>query len=117
MIKHDSLWVPYVVCGQAHPGVMVDAGFTKNDGEVFIARVEPDGHTNPHVHSGQEIVEIIDGEAEITVNGEKRVLLPGQTYTVAAGMCHSVRNLSSKPLFIRARFNPPFHTQRTSLSQ
>ena len=70
------------------------------DGDEDIVRFKwrsmPGGVITEHVHPHQEERFAIDtGEAHFTVNGEERVVGPGETIAVAAGVCHSEANPGS----------------------
>ena len=44
----------------------------------------------PHSHQGQWGT-VLEGEVEITMNGETRTYRPGASYYIAAGVVHSAR--------------------------
>jgi uncharacterized cupin superfamily protein len=60
------------------------------------AIVLPPGYTTPahHHERQQELYLVIDGEIEISLNGETRMLGPGGLARVDAGTVRSLRNLS-----------------------
>jgi mannose-6-phosphate isomerase-like protein (cupin superfamily) len=51
--------------------------------------------------------EVIAGQADVTVRGERRVLRPGESLTIAAGEAHSIRNGGDDTLRIRTTLRPP----------
>ena len=111
----EETWFPYVINGQAHPGVTVDAGMQLNDGARFIAKIEQGGHTIPHTHSGMETIEILEGTATIEVAGIEITLQKGAVFAVLPHTVHCVRNATSHLLLLRAVFDPPFHQQQTNV--
>ncbi|HMG86460.1 MAG TPA: cupin domain-containing protein [Terracidiphilus sp.] len=47
-----------------------------------------------HFHSQEEVYEVIEGELELTIDGETRVVRPGVVAIVPPGARHSVKALS-----------------------
>jgi mannose-6-phosphate isomerase-like protein (cupin superfamily) len=72
--------------------------FTEADHDLvrFSWRSLPGGSITEHLHPNQEErFSIIAGEAHFTVNGEQRVVGPGETIVVPAGVRHSESNPGS----------------------
>ena len=66
--------------------------------EAVVARVEVDPGmlAGRHTHPGDEIAYVLEGEAELIVDGEPvRNLKAGDAYIVAAGKVHDARNTGS----------------------
>ncbi len=59
---------------------------------VFIT-AENTGEIPPHHHQAQWGV-ILEGEAELTINGQAKIYRRGDSYTIPAGAVHSIRILS-----------------------
>ncbi len=67
--------------------------------EVVIARVKirPGGAAGPHTHPGEEISYILDGEAEILVDGKPPLRVKsGDSFVIPAGARHDARNTGSQ---------------------
>ncbi len=107
-------WQPYIVKGAEHPGVKIR---WKNDEHSELeAMLEPNGHTNPHTHSGVESICILEGEGELTLADVQQVLQEGQEAEIPANTIHTLRNTSaSKILRVIATFSPAFPLQNTEL--
>ncbi len=115
MTDSPSSWSPYVVQGTTHAGVLINEDMERDEGKTFLARIEPDGHTHPHTHSGQETIEILEGTAEVRIHHETILLRAGESCVFPSGVLHSVRNRTAEVLLLRAHFDPPFRRQTTTL--
>ncbi len=61
----------------------------------------------PHVHPHQvEEYEVIEGELEVTVDGEWRTLGPGESASVPVGALHTFRNRSGEVVRVRNWHRP-----------
>jgi quercetin dioxygenase-like cupin family protein len=47
-----------------------------------------------HFHPQEEVYEVIEGELEITIDGEAKIVRPGLVAIVPAGVAHSVKALT-----------------------
>lgn len=64
----------------------------------------------PHIHPLQdEIFEAIDGKLELTVNGKKMTLEPGQSFNVTANTAHTFSNPFNHEIKFRATYKPALH--------
>ena len=73
--------------------------------EAVIARVEiaPNAHAGRHTHPGEEISYVIEGEAEISVEGQQpRKVKAGDGFVIPAGAKHDARNTGAVPLKLAA---------------
>src|SRR4051794_28814824 len=73
--------------------------------EAVIARVElaPGASAGRHTHPGDEISYVIDGEAEIIVQGQPtRKVKTGDGFAIPAGAIHDAHNTGSTPLKLAA---------------
>ncbi len=61
----------------------------------------------PFSHEGQEAGVIIQGEIELTVDGDCRVLKQGESYFFDSHLPHRFRNISDKVCEIISANNPP----------
>jgi mannose-6-phosphate isomerase-like protein (cupin superfamily) len=55
-----------------------------------------------HIHAVEEVLEVIDGRAEISLNGETAIVSANQSVLIPAGMKHGFRNLEKTILHVRA---------------
>jgi mannose-6-phosphate isomerase-like protein (cupin superfamily) len=60
-----------------------------------------------HVHAVEEVLEVIDGRAEISLDGETAIVTTNQSVLIPAGMKHGFRNLDKKVLHVRATLAAP----------
>jgi quercetin dioxygenase-like cupin family protein len=62
--------------------------------EVFDTSGPVDSGPPPHVHPWEEIYVVLEGELEVTVDGESQILRSGSAAHVPAGTPHSYRNVT-----------------------
>lgn len=60
-----------------------------------------------HLHAVEEVLEVMDGEAEITLRGESLILRANQSVVIPAGARHGFRNVGSGILKVRATLASP----------
>ena len=65
---------------------------------VVYFEVEPDQHGGSHTHSAEEIVLILEGEAEAVVGQERGRLSEGGMVVIPAGVTHDVYNVGEVTL-------------------
>jgi quercetin dioxygenase-like cupin family protein len=73
--------------------------------EAVIARVEvaPGAFAGRHTHTGEEISYVLDGEAEIMIEGQPTLKLKGgDSFVVPAGAKHDAHNPGAAPLHLVA---------------
>jgi mannose-6-phosphate isomerase-like protein (cupin superfamily) len=58
-------------------------------------------------HDADQIVYVIEGEAELHVGEESHVAGPGSLVTIPAGTSHHVRSVGTVPLFFLTVYAPP----------
>lgn len=61
--------------------------------QVVFFSIDNAGEIPPHHHQAQWGV-ILEGEAEMTINGQTRTMRRGDTYYIPAGVVHSIRILT-----------------------
>lgn len=69
--------------------------------EAVVARVEvaPGARAGRHTHPGDEISYVIEGEAEVLVDGQPaKVVRAGEMFVIPAGIVHDAHNASDKPI-------------------
>jgi quercetin dioxygenase-like cupin family protein len=55
-----------------------------------------------HFHEFEEIITVVDGSAEVWVDGERRIVGPGTSVFIGAGTVHGFRNIGDGTLSIQA---------------
>ena len=77
--------------------------------QILSERYEPGADTGrvPLVHDGEEGGVIISGRLEVTVDGERRVLGPGDAYYFASRRPHRFRCVGREPCLLISACTPP----------
>lgn len=66
--------------------------------EMHITYLKQKGPSHaPHVHVDTEIILVIDGETEMTIDGKTYTGGPGDLYIIESGKKHGISNASEKP--------------------
>jgi mannose-6-phosphate isomerase-like protein (cupin superfamily) len=60
-----------------------------------------------HVHAVEEVLEVIEGVAEIWLGQESAIVRPNQSVIIPAGMRHGFRNVETPTLHVRATLASP----------
>lgn len=61
------------------------------------------GHGAPtHIHAVEEVLEVMDGIAEITLGGESWIVTVNQSVLIPAGAPHGFKNVGTGTLKVRA---------------
>ena len=83
------------------PVLKADVTAPGREADVMRVELAPNGHAGRHTHPGDEISYVVDGEAELLVDGEapKRVG-PGQAFVVKEGRIHDLRNVGGTPVHL-----------------
>jgi quercetin dioxygenase-like cupin family protein len=69
--------------------------------EAVIARVEiaPGGSAGRHTHPGEEITYVLDGQADILVEGQPALkVTSGDSFIIPTGAIHDAHNTGTAPL-------------------
>lgn len=69
--------------------------------EAVVARVEiaPGAFAGRHTHPGEEISYILEGEAEILIEGQPPLKVkPGDSFIIPSGAKHDAHNTGTQPL-------------------
>ena len=74
---------------------------------VVYFEVAPGGRLGRHTDSAEEVLLVLDGEAEAEVDGERGRLGPGALALVPAMAPHDVRNVGDEPLRVVGFFAGP----------
>ena len=76
--------------------------------EGFLVIIEPGGHTNGQLeHKGEEVGYVIDGQLELTINGECHLLKTGDLFYFPSDLTHSYRNPGKTQLRVVWINTPP----------
>ncbi len=76
--------------------------------QTAVMTVAPGQDAGPEEeHSGDQILYVIEGEAEVRVGTERLQAGPGALVLIPAGARHHVRSTASVPLFILTVYAPP----------
>ena len=60
-----------------------------------------------HLHAIEEVLEVMEGEAEVTLRDESLILRTNQSVVIPAGARHGFRNIGSGILKVRATLAAP----------
>jgi quercetin dioxygenase-like cupin family protein len=74
---------------------------------VFEQWCAPGCGAPTHLHAVEEVLSVLEGEAEIWVEGERAVVSAGQSVLVPAGRRHGFRNVGSSTLHVQATLAAP----------
>ena len=69
--------------------------------EAVVARVEvaPGAKAGRHTHPGDEISYVLEGEAELHIDGQPpRIVKAGESFVIPAGVVHDAHNDNSVPI-------------------
>jgi len=61
---------------------------------------EPDSEVPAHSHPHEQLGLIVEGEFEMTIAGERRMLRPGDTYVIPGGVPHGGRTRAGRALVL-----------------
>src|ERR1051325_11661420 len=76
--------------------------------QTAVMTIAPGEDAGPaETHGADQIVYVIEGEADITVGDEARRTGPGGLVMIPAGARHHVRNPGRDPLFFLTVYAPP----------
>jgi len=72
------------------PGVRIR---TPHGERVMLSQVELDAGAEvpPHSHPHEQAGIVLDGRLELTIDGDRRVLGPGDAYVIPGGVTHAAR--------------------------
>jgi quercetin dioxygenase-like cupin family protein len=96
---------------QWRPGVMTRMRVSAVTGArqlcLFEQWCEPGRGAPTHLHAVEEVLTVIDGEAEIWLGEALGVLRGGQSLIVPAGLKHGFRNIGARMLHVQATLAAP----------
>lgn len=74
---------------------------------IFEQFCDPGLGAPTHLHAVEEVLEVMEGEAEIHLNGESQIVRANQSVLVPAGARHGFRNIGTGILKVRATLAAP----------
>ena len=78
--------------------------------QTAVMTVAPGQDAGPEEsHAGDQILYVVDGEAELRVGPERLTAGPGALALIPAGTRHHVRNTGTTPLFFLTVYAPPVY--------
>lgn len=104
--------MPFVMKGDAHGGSSASGTQSttlvgKDNGGINLtvvsADIDPGAGLALHIHPGyEEATLVVEGNIEAVLDGETRVLGPGDLLLAPAGAKHTIKNQSDKPARVLA---------------
>lgn len=81
------------------PVLTADVAAPGHQAVVVRGEIDPGASAPRHTHPGDEISYILEGEAELLIDGEPpRVVKAGEAFVIPAGKVHGARNTGEVPL-------------------
>jgi quercetin dioxygenase-like cupin family protein len=81
------------------PVLTADVATPGRQAVVVHGEIEPGAIAPRHTHPGDEISYVLEGEAELLIDGEApRVVKAGEAFVIPAGKVHGARNPGGTPL-------------------
>lgn len=74
---------------------------------IFEQFCEPGLGAPIHLHAVEEVLEVMEGEAEVYLRGESRIVKPNQSVLIPAGAKHGFKNIGTGILKVRATLAAP----------
>jgi len=74
---------------------------------IFDQFCETGSGASPHLHAVEEVLEVMEGTAEVQLGQEKAVLTANQSVLIPAGINHGFRNPDQTILHVRATLAAP----------
>jgi mannose-6-phosphate isomerase-like protein (cupin superfamily) len=102
----EVLETTYIAHGGAIAQMVLDQRTLKEIGFFASATLDKGKVIESHVDPMEEIYFILTGEGEMTVDEEKRHVVPGDAIWVPAGAPHALENSGEEQLFILVVASP-----------
>jgi quercetin dioxygenase-like cupin family protein len=81
------------------PVLTADVAAPGHEAVVVRGEIDPGVSAPRHTHPGDEISYVLEGEAELLIDGEPpRVVRAGEAFVIPAGKVHGARNAGEVPL-------------------
>ena len=92
----------------SHRGEFFTVLQTTGHSQTAVMTIAPGAEAGPaETHDGDQVVYVVEGEAVVTVDGERLTARPGTLLTIPAGAVHHVASSGSVPLFFLTIYAPP----------
>jgi mannose-6-phosphate isomerase-like protein (cupin superfamily) len=76
--------------------------------QTVVMTVAPGQDAGPEeTHAADQILYVIEGEAEVRIGAERATAGPGTLVVIPAGALHHVRSVGPSPLFFLTVYAPP----------
>jgi mannose-6-phosphate isomerase-like protein (cupin superfamily) len=99
---------PLVARPAEHRGAFFRVLQTTAVSQTAVMTIAPGQDGGPEeAHAGDQIVYVLEGEAELRVGAERLTAGPGTLVTIPAGTRHHVRNAGRTELFFLTVYAPP----------
>jgi quercetin dioxygenase-like cupin family protein len=102
----EVLETTYLAHGGAIAQMILDSRILKEIGFLATAKLPPGNSIEPHIDPMEEIYFIVDGEGEMSVDGEKRHVIPGDAIWLPTGSSHGLKNDGDKDCVILVVASP-----------
>jgi len=77
--------------------------FLDENNRILVGKLEPGASIGYHTHEiDSEIVYALQGEVEVTMDGEKEILKAGMAHYCPQGHSHGMKNVSDTPFVMFA---------------
>lgn len=81
------------------PVLTADVAAPSHQAVVVRGEIDPGVSAPRHTHPGDEISYVLEGEAELLIDGEPaRLVKAGEAFVIPAGKVHGARNTGAVPL-------------------
>ncbi len=88
---------------------------TGKNSQTTVMCLQPNQSIGLEWHSVDQIIFIVEGSGEVTLNGRKKYVYPGQSIHIVAGTEHDVRNISNaNPLKLYSVYAGVVHDENLS---
>ena len=99
---------PTVVHPAEHRGAFFRILQTTGQSQTAVMTIEPGQDAGPEEeHAGDQVLYVLEGQAEVVIGSERRQVGPGALVLVPARTLHHVRNPGPTPLFFLTLYAPP----------
>ena len=89
------------------PGEIVSKTLTKHDiGRLILLAFSKGEGVSTHSSIGDELIQVLDGVARITLNGADSILREGEAIVLPAGLPHSVYAVEDFKMLLTVAFPP-----------
>ncbi|HSR12946.1 MAG TPA: cupin domain-containing protein [Thermodesulfobacteriota bacterium] len=108
-----SPYIPPAHSGTENRRLMGPGGFGSERVEVVLGDIQPGGQADPHSHPGvEQAFFVLEGKAEVEVDGERAVVGPNDFVFFPAGSTHRVTPLAGSKFRLLIVYNPPLEAAK-----